>query len=104
MVLSIAETLKERGVDIARRVHFHMVDVDLLCVRAAYIQTAFADISAVVVHGDVLRLTEHASFFTPASIAYPKDVAGAPIINRKHPTPEVIFNAAAYYCGNHQCP
>src|SRR3546814_20035339 len=68
MVLSIAETLKERGVDIARRVHFHMVDVDLLCVRAAYIQTDFADISAVVVHGDVLRLTEHASFFKPASI------------------------------------
>ena len=89
MVLSIAKSLREKGVDVARRVHFHMVDIDHRCVKASYIQTSVADISATIVHGDVLRLNEFGSYVTPASLAYPKDVAGAPIVSHtKNPKKE----------------
>ena len=53
------------GIDVATQAHWHMVDVDRRAVGAAYLQAAFTDTSAVMVHGNSLSLESWSSTATP---------------------------------------
>lgn len=68
MIIALAETLKERGVNYQHALHVTAVDIDPKCVHMAYLQFALLGIPAVVVHGNSLSLEEKAHWYTPAHI------------------------------------
>lgn len=72
MMLATNVVLREAGLDVARQAHWHMVDVDFRAVCGAYIQAAFSDCSAIVVHGNSLSLEVRSSTATPAAALFPK--------------------------------
>lgn len=78
MILAACVALRDAGVDPARETHWHAVDVDARAYHACYLQLAFADVSAVVVHGNTLSLQTWGSMPTPAAIAFPKTFASRP--------------------------
>lgn len=70
MVLATNAVLRDRGVDVARCVHWTMVDVDFTAVCGAYLQTALTGCSASVIHGNTLTLAEWFTGITPAALLY----------------------------------
>jgi type I restriction-modification system DNA methylase subunit len=71
MVIAIAEAMRDRGMPFHRRVHFTLVDVDLRCVQAAYIQTTLLGMNATVIHGDSLSLETWGAWRTYTALIYP---------------------------------
>lgn len=71
MVIAMAEELKRRGVAVHSRVHFTMVDIDLKCVHAAYIQCSLLGLNATVLHGDSLRAETWGGWRTFAAMTFP---------------------------------
>lgn len=72
MVIAAAERLKKLGVCPARRAHCVLVDVDIRCVWASYIQCSLLGISATVIHGNTLSLETWSAWQTPTAIWFPK--------------------------------
>ena len=94
MVLSTANVLREHGVDPSRQAHFTMVDIDITCVRASFIQATLCAVSATVIHGNTLTLDEHSQHETIMARLYPKKAAwpaNTPdlTLQREMPTPGV---------------
>lgn len=63
---------------IERHAHFQLVDVDLKCVHAAYIQTSLCGLSADVIWGDTLKVEQWGSWRTFAAWMFPKRREAAP--------------------------
>lgn len=80
MTLAANMALREKGIDIARQVHWDMVDVDHRAMCGAYLQAALSDASAEVIHGNTLRLDVWCRSFTPAAILFPKLKGEEPIM------------------------
>lgn len=72
MALGMAMDIRDAGLDLARQVHFVLVDIDINCVRAAYIQSCLAGMSASVVHGNSITLEEWSVSHTPMALIHPK--------------------------------
>ena len=82
MVIAMAQTLKDAGINYQQNLHVTAVDIDLKCVHMAYTQLSLLSIPAVVVHGNSLTLEEHSHWYTPAHIM------GGWDWRLKHPRPE----------------
>jgi hypothetical protein len=72
MLLATNVALREAGFDLAREVHWLAIDVDFRAMAGCYLQASLSDCSAIVVHGDTLRLQEWAATPTPAAVLFPK--------------------------------
>lgn len=72
MVLEAHKVLREHHIDTATETHWVVTDVDWKAVCGAYIQLSLAGVSAVVVHGDTLKLQEWGRLRTIVSVLHPK--------------------------------
>jgi hypothetical protein len=68
MVIALADTLRDMGINYQRHLHVTATDVDAKCVHMAYVQFALLHIPAVIVHGNSLSLEEYGHWYTPAHI------------------------------------
>lgn len=55
MVIALAQTLSEEGINYQQKLHVTAIDVDLLAVHMAYVHCTLLHIPALIVHGDTLR-------------------------------------------------
>ena len=90
MALGMAMDIRDAGLDVARQIHFVLVDIDINCVRAAYIQSCLAGMSASVVHGNSITLEEWSVSHTPMAIIYPK-----PALDRIPPIKKNVIGMSA---------
>ena len=88
MTLAACEVLRERGFDLARQVHWSMIDIDYPAQCAAYIQTNLCGISADVFLGNSLALKAWMATSTLAAIIYPKQIKYDPKVVLPPPDPE----------------
>ncbi|MCC8963742.1 N-6 DNA methylase [Bradyrhizobium sp. Pear76] len=72
MALAACEVLREYQFDLARQVHWTLVDIDYQAHCAAYLQMNLCHISADVIHGNTLSLETWISTPTLAAILHPK--------------------------------
>jgi hypothetical protein len=72
MALAACEVLREHGFDLARQVHWTMIDIDYQAQCAAYLQINICGVSAAVFHGNTLALETWLSTPTLAAILHPK--------------------------------
>lgn len=70
MIIALAQALQDLDINYHRYLHVTAVDTDPWCVHMTYIQTSLLGIPACIVHGDSLRLTEHAHWFTPFHVLH----------------------------------
>lgn len=68
MVIALAETIRELGINHQRHLHVTAVDVDAKAAHMAYIQFSLLHIPAVVVVGNSLSLEEREHWYTPAHV------------------------------------
>lgn len=72
MVLAANKVLREQNIDPATEAHWVVTDVDWKAVCGAYIQLYLTGTSAIVVHGDTLKLEEWGRLPTLTAVVYPK--------------------------------
>jgi len=89
MVLAACEVLRDRGLDLAREIHWTMVEIDYTAMCAAFIQTNLCGISADIFHGNSLSLETWLATSTLAAIVYPKRLKYDPkaMLPRQAPEP-----------------
>jgi hypothetical protein len=85
MTLAACEVLREKGFDLARQVHWSMVDIDYQAHCAAYIQINLCGISASVFHGNTLSLQTWLATPTLSAVVFAKRLTGQP--QHEPPTP-----------------
>lgn len=68
MVIALAETIRELGINYQRHLHVTAIDVDAKAAHMAYIQFSLLHIPAVVIVGNSLALEEREHWYTPAHI------------------------------------
>jgi Type I restriction-modification system methyltransferase subunit len=68
MVIALAETMREEGINYQQHLHVTAVDIDPRAVHMAYIQFALLHIPAAVVHGNSLSMEMRECWYTPAHI------------------------------------
>ena len=68
MVIALAQTLREEGMNYQQCLHVTAIDVDLLAVHMAYIHFSLLHIPAIIVHGDTLRLKTYSVWRTFAHV------------------------------------
>lgn len=66
MIIALADSMRESGVNYQQTLHVTAVDLDIRCVHMAYIQFTLMHIPAVVVHGNSLALEEFSRWHTLA--------------------------------------
>lgn len=88
MALAACDVLRERGFDLARQVHWTMIDIDYSAMCAAYVQINLCGASADVFHGNTLSLQTWLSTPTLAAILHPKRLKYDPKAALLPPTPE----------------
>lgn len=66
MVIALAHTMRDAGVNYQKALHVTAVDVDIKCVHMCYTQLALLHVPAVVIHGNSLTLEEWSHWYTPA--------------------------------------
>jgi hypothetical protein len=72
MALAACEVLREYQFDLARQVHWSLIDIDYAAMCAAYLQINLCGVSADVFHGNTLSLQTWLSTPTLAAILHPK--------------------------------
>lgn len=72
MILATSAVFARQGIDPARRQHWVAVDVDVVAVRACYLQMSLMGISGVVIHGNTLTLDEWSATPTLTAVLFPK--------------------------------
>lgn len=95
MALAACAVLRERGFDLARQVHWTMVDIDYAAQCAAYVQMNLCGVSAAVFHGNTLSLDTWLATRTLAAILHPKHVNYDPKAALPAPPPEPASKASA---------
>jgi hypothetical protein len=70
MVLAAGKVMREHGFDPAQHLLVKAVDIDSFCIKFAWLQLAWSNIPAHVVHGDTLADKEWESTVTPAWVAF----------------------------------
>jgi hypothetical protein len=72
MTLAACAVLREHGIDLARQVHWTLIDIDYAATCAAYVQVNLCGISADVFHGNTLSLETWLATPTLMAILHPK--------------------------------
>ena len=88
MTLAACEVLRERGFDLARQVHWTMIDIDYSATCAAYVQVNLSGVSADVFHGNTLSLQTWLATPTLAATLHPKRLKYNPKAVLPPPSPE----------------
>jgi len=68
MVIALAQTLREEGINYQQQLHVTAIDIDLLAVHMAYVHCTLLHIPAIIVHGDTLRATTFSVWRTFAHV------------------------------------
>jgi hypothetical protein len=68
MVIALAQTLSEEGINYQQHLHVTAIDVDLLAVHMAYVHCTLLHIPAIIVHGDTLRAQTYSVWRTFAHV------------------------------------
>ena len=68
MLIAMAHSLVEAGLNPQKVMHATAVDVDIRAVQMAYIQLSLLGIPAVIIHGNSLSLEEYSAWLTPAHV------------------------------------
>lgn len=68
MVIAMADTLKQVGVNYQQYLHATCIDIDLRCVHITYLQASLLHIPAIVLHGNSLTTEVWGRWFTPAHV------------------------------------
>jgi hypothetical protein len=68
MILAMADTLRDEGINYQRKLHVTATDLDSTAVHMAYVQTSLAFIPALIVHGNTLTLEQFDVWPTPAHV------------------------------------
>jgi len=55
MVIALAQTLREEGINYQQHLHLIAIDLDIVAVHMAYVQCTLLHIPAIILHGDTLR-------------------------------------------------
>lgn len=68
MIIAMAETLREEGINYQQTMHVQAVDIDRKAVHMAYVQFSLLHIPAVLIRGDSIAMTCEEVWLTPAHI------------------------------------
>jgi hypothetical protein len=68
MVIALAQTLREEGINYQHKLHVTAIDIDLLAVHMAYVHCTLLHIPAIIVHGDTLRAEVYSVWRTFAHV------------------------------------
>lgn len=68
MVIALAESMQDAGLNYQERLHVTCVDIDAVCVHMAYLQLSLLHIPAMVVHGNSLSMEVWGQWYTPAHV------------------------------------
>lgn len=68
MVIAMAETMQERGVNYQQCMHVTAQDIDSRAVHMAYLQLSLLHIPAIVILGNTITMEEREHWYTPAHI------------------------------------
>lgn len=68
MVIAMADSLREAGLNYQQVMHATCMDIDLRCVHMTYLQASLLHIPAIVEHGNSLSLETWGRWYTPAHI------------------------------------
>lgn len=68
MIIALARTMREAGLNEQQALHVTAVDVDIRAVHMAYVQLSLLHIPAVIVHGNSMTLEEWSQWHTPARV------------------------------------
>jgi hypothetical protein len=68
MVIALAQTLREEGINFQQKLHVTAIDIDLLAVHMAYVHLTLLHIPAIIVHGDTLRMKTYSVWRTFAHV------------------------------------
>lgn len=68
MVIALAETLHDAGLNYQQAMHATCIDIDPCCVHMTYLQLALLHIPAIVVHGNALSMEVWGHWYTPAHV------------------------------------
>src|SRR2546421_2400700 len=68
MVIALAQTLREEGINYQQTLHVTAIDIDLLAVHMAYVHCTLLHIPAIIVHGDTLRAQTYSVWRTFAHV------------------------------------
>lgn len=92
MALAACAVLREKGFDLARQVHWTLIDVDHQAHCAAYIQMNLCGVSADVFHGNTLSLDTWLATPTLAAMLHPKRLKYDPQAVLPAPPPKTPAN------------
>lgn len=95
MTLAACAVLRDRGFDLARQIHWSMIDIDYSAMCAAYLQVNLCGISADVYHGNALSLEAWNATPTLAAVLHPKRASANAVVPAKVTTPEISENPPA---------
>jgi len=68
IVVAMADTLHQAGMNYQRHLHVTCIDIDLRCVHMTYLQVSLLHIPAIVVHGNALSGEVWDRWYTPAHV------------------------------------
>ena len=68
MLIALAQTLREEGINYQQYLHVTAIDIDLLAVHMAYVHCTLLHIPAIIVHGDTLRAETYSVWRTFAHV------------------------------------
>jgi hypothetical protein len=68
MVIALAESMQDAGLNYQQTLHVTCVDIDPVCVHMAYLQLSLLHIPALVVHGNSLSMEVWGMWYTPAHV------------------------------------
>jgi N-6 DNA Methylase len=68
MVIAMAESMQDAGLNYQETLHVTCVDIDAVCVHMAYLQLSLLHIPALVVHGNSLSMEVWGMWYTPAHV------------------------------------
>lgn len=68
MIIALAESMREAGLNPQQQLHVVAQDIDEKCVHMCFLQLSLLNIPAVVIHGNTLAMEELSHWYTPAHI------------------------------------
>ena len=65
MVIAMANSIIQAGYDVSKSLIAVCTDINLICVKMAYVQLSLIGVPAVVIHGNSLSMEEWSRWYTP---------------------------------------
>lgn len=68
MVIALAHTLLDAGINYQQAMHATCIDIDAAAAHMAYVQLSLLHLPAIVIHGNALSMEQWSHWFTPAHV------------------------------------